>query len=170
VRDGGYFASELSFKRRSSRTNLSKDKTIPMMKLALKKLDARAKLPDYAHTGDAGMDMYALEPVTIKPGERIDVRTGIAMEIPTHYVGLIWDKSGVSLKHGIKVLGGVVDAGYRGEIRIGLINHGSKPVSFEAGQKVAQMLIQRVSSPQIIEVTELSDTERGEGGFGSTGQ
>ena len=140
------------------------------MKLGIKKLEAQAVLPTYAHIGDAGMDMYALEPVTIEPGERVDVRTGIAMEIPTHYAGLIWDKSGISLKHGIKVLGGVIDAGYRGEIRIGLINHGNKSVSFEAGQKVAQMLIQRVSFPQIVEVTELSDTERGEGGFGSTGQ
>ncbi|MEX0933508.1 MAG: dUTP diphosphatase, partial [Candidatus Paceibacterota bacterium] len=97
-------------------------------------------------------------------------RTGIAMEIPQGYVGLIWDKSGVSLKRGIKVLGGVIDAGYRGEIRIGLINLGSETVSFEAGQKVAQMLIQSVASPEIVEVTELGDTERGEGGFGSTGE
>jgi dUTP pyrophosphatase len=139
------------------------------MKLPLKKVDPRATLPSYAHTGDAGMDIYALRSVFIQPGERIDVQTGISIEIPEEYVGLIWDKSGISLKRGIKVLGGVIDAGYRGEIRIGLINLGSEPVSFGAGQKVAQMLIQRVASPEIIEVTKLSDSERGEGGFGSTG-
>lgn len=141
-----------------------------MNTITIKKLNTRATLPSYAHPGDAGMDLYALESVTIEPGERIDVQTGIAMEIPPHYVGLIWDKSGVSLKRGIKVLGGVIDAGYRGEIRVGLINLGSERVSFEAGQKVAQMLIQKVYSPEIIEVSELSDSERGERGFGSTGE
>lgn len=140
------------------------------MKLLIKKLDTKAKLPTFAKAGDAGMDMYALTNVTIAPGERTDVSTGIAIEIREGYVGLIWDKSGISYKHGIKVLGGVIDSGYRGEIRIGLINLGKESITFKAGEKVAQMLVQSIESPEIVETDTLSDSERGESGFGSTGR
>jgi dUTP pyrophosphatase len=139
------------------------------MKLGIKKLDVRAVLPSYAHSHDAGMDLYALEPTSILPGERTTVGTGIAMQIPQGYVGLIWDKSGLSTKLGLKVLGGVIDAGYRGEVRVGLINLGKETIQLEAGQKIAQMLIQKVQSPTLIEVEVLDETSRGEGNFGSTG-
>ncbi|MCX6713784.1 MAG: dUTP diphosphatase, partial [Candidatus Vogelbacteria bacterium] len=85
------------------------------MKIKVKKLDLEAKLPSYAHLGDAGMDIYALEDVVLKSGERARIKTGIAIEIPNGFVGLVWDKSGISTNHGLKTLAGVVDSGYRGE-------------------------------------------------------
>ncbi len=140
------------------------------MELKIKKLIPNATLPNYAHVGDAGMDFFASEITVIKKGERVQVKTGIAMAIPEGYVGLVWDKSGLSHKHGLKTLGGVIDAGYRGEIMIGMINLSSEDYTIEAGHKVAQMLIQKVESPEIIEVEELDDTSRGIGAFGSTGK
>lgn len=140
------------------------------MELRIKKLHADAKVPSYAHPGDAGFDLYALKGVTISVGERVLVGTGIAIEIPDGFVGLIWDKSGLSTTHGLKTLGGVVDAEYRGEVKVGMVNLGTEDYTVEAGQKIAQMLIQRVERVEIVEVTELSDTARGEGGFGSTGK
>ncbi len=140
------------------------------MELKIKKLVPNAVLPNYAHKGDAGMDFFALETTIIKKAERLQVRTGIIMAIPEGYVGLIWDKSGLSHKYGLKTLGGVIDAGYRGEIMIGMINLGDLEYTIEAGHKVAQMLIQKVESPEIIEVEELDDTSRGIGAFGSTGK
>lgn len=140
------------------------------MELRIKKLHPEAKIPTYAHPDDAGFDLYAIENETIKKGGRALVGTGIAIEIPDGYVGLVWDKSGLSSKHGLKTLGGVVDAGYRGEIKIGLMNLGESDYSIEAGNKIAQMLIQKVEHAEIKEVEELSDTMRGAGGFGSTGK
>jgi dUTP pyrophosphatase len=140
------------------------------VQLKIKKIDPEAKLPNYAHSYDAGMDLYALEEVKIKPGEIARIRSGIAMEIPDGYVGLCWDKSGLSMKNGIKVLAGVIDAGFRGEIVMGVINLGKEEYTFEKGHKVMQMLVQPVEIMDIIEVEELSDTSRGEGGFGSTGK
>ncbi len=140
------------------------------MKLKVLKLDQRAKLPVYAHTGDAGMDFFALEKTIIKPGEHVAIKTGISMEIPNGHVGLFWDKSGLAIKEGIKLLGGVIDAGYRGEILIGVINLGKSEYVFETGHKVAQLLIQNVESPDITEVAELGASARGQKGFGSTGK
>ncbi len=140
------------------------------MKLPIKKLYEDAKVPTFAHAADAGMDLYAREATTINPGERAVVGTGIAYAIPEGYVGLIWDKSGVAIKGGVKVLGGVIDAGYRGEVMVGIINLSQEPYSFEAGHKVAQMLIQQRIEPEVIEVDSLDETTRGEGGFGSTGK
>ena len=140
------------------------------MELKIKKLVPNAVLPKYAHEGDAGMDFFASETTVIKKGERVQVKTGIAMAIPEGYVGLIWDKSGLSHKYGLKTLGGVIDSGYRGEIMIGMINLGSEDYTFEVCHKVAQMLIQKVESPEIIEVESLDDTSRGVGAFGSTGK
>ena len=140
------------------------------MKLNIKKLHPDAKIPTYAHEGDAGFDLYACEDVVVAPGERVLVSTGIAMEIPSGFVGLIWDKSGLSNTHGLKTLGGVVDAGYRGEVKAGLINLGIEEYHVGLGHKVAQMLIQKVEHAEIYEVSELSNTLRGEGGFGSTGK
>lgn len=139
------------------------------MKLLIQKLDPQAILPRYAHQGDAGLDLYAAHTVTLRPGERAQVGTGVACAIPEGHVGLIWDKSGLAQKQGLKTLGGVVDSGYRGEVMVGVVNLGSEPYTLEAGHKVAQMLVQEVETVEIEEVRELSDTSRGTGGFGSTG-
>lgn len=140
------------------------------MELKVKKLHEAAKLPTFAHTTDAGMDLYAIEPVTILPGERVQLKTGIAMAIPSGFVGLIWDKSGLSHKSGLKTLGGVVDAGYRGEVMVGFINTSALAYTFATGDKIAQMLIQKVEHPEVLEVTDLDETDRGVGAFGSTGK
>jgi dUTP pyrophosphatase len=139
------------------------------MKLQIKRLQQDAKLPSFAHAADAGMDMYAVEEVTVRPHERVQVKTGIAIAIPEGYVGLIWDKSGISHKGGLKTLGGVVDAGYRGEVLVGVINLGDTTYTFKKGDKIAQMLIQKIECPELVVVEELDETERGAGGFGSTG-
>ena len=139
------------------------------MEIKVKKVHPHAIVPHLAHSGDAGFDLYSVDRVAIAPGERVQIKTGIAMEIPFGYSGLIWDKSGLSHKHGLKTLGGVIDAGYRGEVLVGITNFSNIEFCLEAGHKVAQMLIQKVEAPEIIEVEELSETLRGESGFGSTG-
>lgn len=141
-----------------------------MTTIRIKKLKNDAVTPNYAHEGDAGMDLFAAEKVVLRSHERAQVKTGIAMEIPKGYVGLVWDKSGLSQKHGLKTLGGVVDAGYRGEVMVGVANISNETYTIEKGHKVAQMLIQKVESPEVVEAAELSDSARGDGGFGSTGK
>jgi dUTP pyrophosphatase len=140
------------------------------MELKVKKLDPEAKLPSYAHDWDAGMDLYSNETVVIPAGEVRKIKSGISIEIPEGYVGLCWDKSGLSMNNSIKSLGGVIDAGYRGEITFGMINLGKESYTFEKGHKVVQMLVQKVEHMDIKEVNDLSDTSRGVGGFGSTGK
>jgi dUTP pyrophosphatase len=140
------------------------------MEIKITKLHPDAKIPQYAHHNDAGMDLFCVETITINPGERLQIKTGIAMEIPDGYVGLVWDKSGLSQKFGLKTLGGVVDSGYRGEIMVGMYNLSTEPYVFEVGHKVAQMLIQKVEQPSIVEVEELSESVRGDNAFGSTGK
>ncbi|MFM2357596.1 MAG: hypothetical protein RJA61_333 [Candidatus Parcubacteria bacterium] len=140
------------------------------MKLKIKKLHKDAVMPKYAHEGDAGMDLFSVEEVVISPEERVQIKTGLAFEVPPGYAGLIWDKSGLSHKHGLKTLGGVFDAGYRGELLVGVINLSKEKYILEKGHKVAQMVIQKIEHPLIVEVTELSETKRGKGGFGSTGK
>ncbi|OGY55807.1 MAG: deoxyuridine 5'-triphosphate nucleotidohydrolase [Candidatus Buchananbacteria bacterium RIFCSPLOWO2_01_FULL_40_23b] len=139
------------------------------MTIHIKKLRNDAVVPSYAHAHDAGMDLYACESMVITAGTRGLVPTGIAMAIPAGYVGLIWDKSGVALKFGLKVMGGVIDSGYRGEIKVIVHNLSSADYVVKAGEKVAQMLIQQVMQMPITEVEDLDSTTRGEGGFGSTG-
>lgn len=141
-----------------------------MTNLKVKKLHPDAKVPHYAHADDAGMDLFALEHTVIPVGGRALIGTGIAMEIEEGYVGLLWDKSGLSNTHGLKTLGGVIDSGYRGEIKVGLVNLGSEDYVVGAGHKVAQMLIQKVEHANVVLVEELPNTVRGEGGFGSTGK
>ena len=138
--------------------------------IKFKKLHPAAIPPSYAHPGDAGMDFFALEKTALKPGERKAIRTGISIEIDEGYAGLFWDKSGIAIREGLKTIGGVIDAGYRGEILIGMINLSDKEYVFEAGHKVAQMLVQKVEHCQIKEASGLSQTKRGTGGFGSTGK
>jgi len=140
------------------------------LSLQVKKLLPTAKLPTFAYKTDAGMDLYTAHDFLLAPGQRLSVSTGIAIAIPVGYVALIWDKSGIAHKRGIKGLGGVIDSGYTGEIFVGIVNTGSEPQAFTVGDKVAQLLIQKVEHPDIVEVEELSKTERGEGRFGSTGQ
>lgn len=139
------------------------------MNISIKRLSKNATLPNYAHPGDAGMDVYAAREVKIQPGLREVIPTGIAMEIPEGYVGLVWDKSGRAVKDGLKVMAGVIDAGYRGEVGIVLLNVSEDDITIAAGEKIAQILIQPVISPTLVEVEELSDAQRGENGFGSTG-
>ena len=139
------------------------------MELKVKKLHPEAKLPAFAHATDAGMDLFVTEDITLAPGERTSAPTGIAFAIPSGYVGLIWDKSGVAQKRGIKSLGGVVDADYTGEVFVGIVNLSQEEQTFAAGDKVAQLLIQKVEHPDVVEVDNLEETERGEGRFGSTG-
>ena len=140
------------------------------MQLKIKKLRPDAIVPSFAHPGDAGIDLYTPDELTIQPGERVSAPIGLAMEIPDGHVGLLWDKSGLSHKHGLKSFGGVIDAGYRGEFKIGLMNLSNKPYTFAAGDKIIQMLVMPVLRPEVIEADELSDSVRGEGGFGSTGK
>jgi dUTP pyrophosphatase len=140
------------------------------MQLKIKKLNTEAIVPQYAHSDDAGFDLFSIKDFEIAPGSRVQIPTGIAMEIPEGFVGLIWDKSGLSHKNGLKTLGGVIDAGYRGEVKVGLINLSAETYLLEKGHKVAQMIIQKKETCEIVEVDELSDTSRGEGGFGSSGK
>jgi dUTP pyrophosphatase len=139
------------------------------MKLDVRKLVSEAKLPSRAHADDAGLDLYSVEDCVLAPGERRAVRTGIAMAIPTGYVGLIWDKSGLATKAGLKAMGGVIDAAYRGEVQVIVVNLSQESYRVEKGSKISQILIQEVELADVCEVTELSDTIRGEEGFGSTG-
>lgn len=139
------------------------------MQFKVKKLNSEAKLPTKGHPGDAGIDFYTVDVVVFPPGEQVRVHTGVAIEIPEGCVGLLWDKSSVSFNMGLKSMGGVIDAGYRGEIIINLLNTGTKEVIMEKGQKVAQMIIQKFEDCDIVEVSELTDTVRGVGREGSTG-
>jgi dUTP pyrophosphatase len=139
------------------------------MQLKIKKLHNDAKLPSKGHPGDAGMDFFAVESVVFNAGARAQVKTGVAIEIPEGYVGLIWDKSSLSFNQGLKVLGGVIDAGYRGEIIMSLLNTSDKEFILEKGHKIAQMVIQKFEDCDIVEVPELSETVRGSGREGSTG-
>lgn len=140
------------------------------MSIKIKRLDKGAVLPDYAYPGDAGMDFFSNEEVWLGPGERRLISTGIAMAIPEGYVGLVWDKSGMASKFGIKTMAGVIDSGYRGEVKILLYNLSMEEFKVEKGMKIAQMLIQPVEQRKVVEAEELEETERGAGGFGSTGE
>ncbi len=140
------------------------------MEMKVKKLHQEAKLPKYAHPEDAGMDLYSLKDVVVKPDNSIyKVETGIALEIPSGYCGLIWDKGGISLK-AIHSVGGVFDTGYRGDITVGVINLGKEDYMIEKGDKIAQILIQPVEHPELVEQTKLSGSARGINRFGSTGK
>lgn len=139
------------------------------MNVEIQKLEKQARLPEYAHPGDAGMDVFAFENLALEPGERGMVRTGVAMKVPEGYVGLVWDKSGRAVKEGLTTMAGVIDSGYRGEVQIVILNTSTEAITIEAGQKVAQILIQPVICGMIQEVSQLDDTSRGDNGFGSTG-
>jgi len=139
------------------------------MKLRVMKIHPDAKLPVYGHKGDAGLDLFSCEDMVLNVGEAKPVPTGIKMAIAEGYVGLVWNKSGISLK-GVHRLAGVIDAGYRGEVRVVLINLGKESFIISKGMKIAQMLIQPVERVDVAESATLDNTSRGEGGFGSTGR
>lgn len=139
------------------------------MKIKIKKLHPDAKVPVFSLRGDAGMDIFSIEDCLIKRGEKYIVKTGIAMKIPKGYVALVWDKGGPSHKFGIKTLGGVFDSNYTGEYLIGLFNLGKDDFEIKSGQKIAQILIQKVETPKMEIVKELPLTNRGSGRHGSTG-
>ena len=127
-------------------------------------------LPEPASAGAAGADLRASEAVSIAPGGRAAVPTGVQLEIPEGHVGLIWPRSGLALRHGIDTLAGVIDSDYRGEVRVVLINHGAETFTIAPGDRVAQLLVQRVERVRYTPAGALEATRRGEGGFGSTGR
>lgn len=139
------------------------------MQLKIKKIRDDAKVPTRAHHDDAGIDLYACGEHSVEPHQTAMILIGVAFEIEEGCVGLIWDKSSIGSKS-LKTLSGVIDAGYRGEVSVMVNNLSDEPYTFSHGHKVAQLLIQKVEFPDIIEVDELSDSLRGEGGFGSTGK
>ncbi|WP_375541543.1 dUTP diphosphatase [Halomicronema sp. CCY15110] len=143
-----------------------------MMKLKVKRLREEAILPQYAHPGDAGMDLYAIDAMTISPGEVALIKTGLAIELPPGTEAQIRPRSGLALKHAVTVLNtpGTIDEGYRGEIGVILINHGPADFQVSSGMRIAQMVIKPVIYAQVEAIEVLSESSRAEGGFGSTGQ
>lgn len=140
--------------------------------IALKMLDPELPVPSYAHEGDAGADLCAREDVTLAPGQRALVPTGVALGLPLGFVGLIHPRSGLATKHGLTVVNapGTVDAGYRGELKVTLLNtDASTPIVLKRGDRIAQLVIQKVERARFLQVQELDDTARGAGGFGSSG-
>ncbi len=145
-----------------------------MEKIRVKRLKENAIMPTYGSAEAAGADLYAClsEPMTIQPGESVFIPTGLAMELPIGFAGLIYARSGLACKRGLAPANkvGVVDSDYRGEFMIVLHNHGSTPQTVEHGERIAQLVITPVFTPGFVETDELSDTERSGGGFGSTGK
>jgi dUTP pyrophosphatase len=141
------------------------------IELQVKRLVADVPLPAYAHDGDAGLDLAAAEDVELAAGGRAAVPTGLAVAVPHGWVGLVHPRSGLARRHGVTVANapGTIDAGYRGEVQVLLVNLGRDPVTLRKGDRVAQLLLQRVGRAAIVEVEELDGTTRGDGGFGSTG-
>jgi len=139
------------------------------MKLKVKKLKEDAKLPKYHHPGDVGLDLYAMEDIVILPGEHAGIWHGFALEFPEGYAAIIKDKSSIS-KTGLHTMGGVFDAGYRGEYNTHLVNLSDKPYTIEAGDKVSQLVIFPVALVEVEETDTLSESVRGQGSFGSTGK
>ncbi|MBV1780318.1 dUTP diphosphatase [Paeniglutamicibacter sp. ABSL32-1] len=140
--------------------------------IALKMLDPDLPVPSYAHEGDAGADLCAREDVTLAPGQRALVPTGVSLALPLGYVGLIHPRSGLATKHGLTVVNapGTVDAGYRGELKVTLLNtDAATPIVLKRGDRIAQLVIQKVERAHFIQVQDLDDSSRGAGGFGSTG-
>ena len=142
------------------------------MELQVRLLHPQAQLPRRAHPGDAGADLFSVEEVVIPAGDRRDVGTGIALAIPRGYGGFVQPRSGLAFKHGIMLTNspGLIDAGYRGELRVSMYNSGAEPFTVAVGERIAQLVIQRVEEPEFVAVDELSGSSRGEGGFGSSGR
>jgi dUTP pyrophosphatase len=143
-----------------------------VIRVSIQRLDPGLPLPSYARDDDAGLDLYAADTVTLLPGARAAVGTGIAVAIPAGYAGLVLPRSGLALRHGLSLVNtpGLIDAGYRGEIRVLLVNHDvAESVTVKRGDRVAQLVVQRVEKAELVEVETLPPSARGTGGFGSTG-
>jgi dUTP pyrophosphatase len=135
------------------------------------RIDADLPLPAYARPDDAGLDLHAAETVTLKPGARVLIPTGIALAIPPGFAGFVLPRSGLALRHGVTALNtpGLIDAGFRGEVKVLLVNHGQEAVTLSRGDRIAQLVVQRVERVVLTPVAELPPSARGAGGFGSTG-
>jgi dUTP pyrophosphatase len=143
------------------------------LQILITRLDTELPLPRYAKGGDAGADIYSRIDITLAPGERALVPTGIAIAIPNGYVALVHPRSGLAIKHGVTMVNapGTVDAAYRGELQCIMINHDQlEAVSFKRGDRIAQLVFQKVEQVEFVEVSTLPGSGRGEGGFGSTGR
>ncbi len=141
------------------------------MDVAATRLDRALPMPAYAKPGDAGLDLTASEAATLEPGDRRLVSTGVAIAIPEGHAGLVLPRSGLAMHKGVTVLNapGLIDSGYRGELKVLLINHGAEAVAIERGERIAQLVIQPVARARLVEVERLPESARGEGGYGSTG-
>ena len=141
------------------------------MTVKVLRTDPAAQLPVYAHPGDAGMDVRSIEEVTLSPGARALIHTGLVLMLPPNAEAQVRPRSGLALKHGVTVLNtpGTIDAGYRGEVGVILINLGAEPFTVEKGMKIAQIVVSPVAQAEVVEVTSVDETDRGAGGFGSTG-
>ena len=141
------------------------------MTVKVLRTDPAAQLPSYAHPGDAGMDVRSIEDVTLAPGARALVHTGLVLMLPPDAEAQVRPRSGLALKHGVTVLNapGTIDAGYRGEVGVILVNLGTEPFAVEKGMKIAQLVVAPVTQASVVEVAEVDETDRGAGGFGSTG-
>jgi len=141
------------------------------VRIEIVRSDPAVALPAYAREGDAGLDLAAAVTVTLEPGGRELVPTGLRVAIADGYAGLVMPRSGLALRSGVTVLNapGLIDSGYRGEIGVLLVNHGARPVVIQRGERIAQLVIQPVARAELVEVRELPGSRRGEGGFGSTG-
>jgi dUTP pyrophosphatase len=143
------------------------------VKLSIKRLDPHLPIPAYARPDDAGLDLVAAQALELKPGERAAVPTGIAVAIEPGYAGFVQARSGRALREGLALVNapGLIDSGYRGEIKVIVVNlDPEEPIHLERGEKIAQLVVQPVVTAELEEVAELSDSERGSGGFGSTGR
>lgn len=143
----------------------------PKLDIKIKRLNKNLPIPAYAQQGDAGVDLYSTENFTLQPGERRLVGTGISVAIPEGYVGLIHPRSGLAKSFGLSMVNapGTIDSGYRGEVKVNLINLGQESITFVYGSRIAQMIFQKVEEVVFTEVDELEDSERGSNGHGSTG-
>ncbi len=141
-----------------------------MLNLKIKKTHPEAIIPFKSRKGDAGLDLSSLKNYLIEPSEKILVETGISLEIPNGFVGLIWDRSGLAAKHSLHCLAGVIDSNYRGKIKVVLINLGKESYEIRKGNRIAQLLIQKIEEVKIEEVEDLEESSRGEKGFGSGGK
>jgi len=142
------------------------------MQISFLKLDSELPTPGHAHPGDGGVDLYARENVQLEPEAWTMVPTGIAVAIPDGYAGMVVPRSGLAARLGVGVVNGpgLVDAGYRGELKVILINHGLEPLELQRGERIAQLVVVPVVEQEFVEVDELPGSARGEGGFGSTGR
>jgi dUTP pyrophosphatase len=137
--------------------------------LQFKKLDPRAVLPTRGSSAAAGLDLYSIEPLRLEPGQRVIARTGLAVAVPEGYYGRVAPRSGLATKQGLDVLAGVIDADYRGEIGCLLLNTGAETIELPEQSKICQLIIEKIITPEAVWTDDLADTERGSGGFGSTG-